>query len=102
MINKNINSINLLENFLDERNYEYQSYNDIIEIYDNGISENKIGVLYFKCSEKENKMEVYFLNEEQILLNLQKDSWENLKNSTDKKIFLVNDNDINSIFILYI
>ena len=68
------------------------NFTKLIEIYDNGISENKIGVLYFKCSEKENKMEVYFLNEEQILLNLQ----------TDKKIFLVNDNDINSMFILYI
>ena len=50
------------------------NFTKLIEIYDNGISENNTGVLYFKCSEKENKMEVYFLNEEQILLNLQKDS----------------------------
>ena len=45
MINKNLNSINLLENFLDERNYEYQSYNDIIEIYDN---ESEVLIIEFK------------------------------------------------------
>ena len=45
MINKNLNSISLLENFLDERNYEYQSYNDIIEIYDN---ESEVLIIEFK------------------------------------------------------
>jgi len=45
VINKNLNSINLLENFLDERNYEYQSYNDIIEIYDN---ESEVLIIEFK------------------------------------------------------
>ena len=45
MINKNLNSINLLENFLDERNYEYQSYNDIIEIYDD---ESEVLIIEFK------------------------------------------------------
>ena len=45
MINKNLNSISLLENFLDERNYEYQSYNDVIEIYDN---ENEVLIIQFK------------------------------------------------------
>lgn len=78
------------------------NFTKLIEIYDNGISENNTGVLSLKCSEKDNKMDVFFMNEEQILLTLQKESWENLKNSTDKKIFLVNDLDINSIFILYI
>ena len=73
-----------------------------LEIYDQGISENSCGVLSFKCSESENKMDVYFMNEEQILLNLQKESWENLKNSTDKKIFMVNDLDKNSIFLIYV
>ena len=42
------------------------------------------------------------MNEEQILVNLQKESWENLKNSTDKKIFMVNDLDKNSIFLIYV
>ena len=78
------------------------NFTKLIEIYDEGISENGCGVLSFKCSESENKMDVYFMNESQILLNLQKESWENLKNSTDKRIFMINDLDKNSIFLIYV
>ena len=78
------------------------NFTKLIEIYDNGISENNTGVLSLKCSEKDNKMDVFFMNEEQILMNLQKESWKNLKNSTDKKIFMVNDLDKNSIFLIYV
>ena len=56
MINKNLNSISLLENFLDERNYEFQSYNDIIEIYDN---ESEVLIIEFK----EIKILMYHKNE---------------------------------------
>ena len=83
-------------------NFINHNYTKLIEIYDQGISENDYGVLSFKCSESENKMDVYFMNESQILINLQKESWENLKNSTDKKIFMVNDLDKNSIFLIYV
>ena len=83
-------------------NFINHNFTKLIEIYDEGISENGSGVLSFKCSETENKMDVYFMNESQILLNLQKESWENLKNSTDKKIFMVNDLDKNSIFLIYV
>ncbi len=78
------------------------NFTKLIEIYDEGIKEFGTGVLSFKCSESENKMDVFFMNEEQILMNLQKESWENLKNSTDKKIFMVNDLDKNSIFLIYV
>ena len=56
MINKNLNSISLLENFLDERNYEYQSFNDMIEIYDN---ESEVLIIEFK----EVKILMYHKNE---------------------------------------
>ena len=58
MINKNLNSISLLENFLDERNYEYQSYNDIIEIYDN---KSEVLIIEFK----EFKILMHHQNEKQ-------------------------------------
>tara|TARA_B110000495_G_C22781962_1_gene457357 strand:- start:59 stop:355 length:297 start_codon:yes stop_codon:yes gene_type:complete len=75
----------------------------LFEIYDEGIKENKCGILSFKCSEKENKMDVFFMNEETVLLNITKDSWEGLKISMDsKKLFMVEDLDINSIFLIYI
>ena len=78
------------------------NFTKLMEIYDDGVSENGSGVLSFKCSEQQNNMDVYFMNETQILMNLQKESWENLKKSTDKKIFMVNDLDKNAIFLIYV
>ena len=78
------------------------NFTKLIEIYDNGIKENESGILFFSCSEKENKMDVIFLNEVNIISYLEKKNWEDLKNSTDKKIFMVNDLDKNSIFLIYV
>ena len=73
------------------------------DIHDEGIKENGVGCLGFKCSQKENKMDVFFMNEEMMLKQLQKESWEQLKQTiNDKMLFLVNDLDINSIFLVYI
>ena len=47
-------------------------------------------------------MDVYYLNEYNILSQITKETWENLKKSTDKKIFMVNDLDNNSVFLIYI
>ena len=42
---------------------------------------NNVGCLGLKCSEKENKMDVFFMNEELLLQTLKQDSWESLKES---------------------
>ena len=76
MINKNLNSISLLENFLDERNYEYQSYNDIIEIYDN---KSEVLIIEFK--------------EAKILMHHQNEKHEYC--AIDNKIFKKIDNILN-------
>ena len=96
----NVQNINSAPEYINK--FINHNFTKLIEIYDQGISENGTGVLSFKCSESENKMDVYFMNESQILVNLQKESWENLKNSTDKKIFMVNDLDKNSIFLIFV
>ena len=73
------------------------------EIYKEGIEKFKEGVLGFKCSKEKNKMDVFFMDELMILKMITKESWDNLKNSNkEKKIFLVNDLDRNSMFIIYI
>ena len=75
----------------------------LCDIYDESIEEQGIGCLGFKCSQTENKMDVFFMNEEMMLKQLQKESWEQLKQTiNDKMLFLVNDLDINSIFLVYI
>ena len=74
------------------------------EIYDAGLQENNgIGCLGLKCSEKENKMDVFFMNEELLLQQLQQESWENLKASMNgKRLYMVHDLDLNSIFLVYL
>ena len=80
-----------------------QNMEQLVQIHDEGIDENKSGCLGFKCSEKENKMDVFFMNEELILRMIQKESWEDLKNNIgNRKLFFINDLDMNEIFLLYI
>mgnify|MGYP003682262943 CR=1 FL=1 len=75
----------------------------LVEIHDKGIEEHETGCLGFNCSQKDNKMDVYFMNEDIILQSIQKESWENLKQGIgDKKLFLIKDIDENSIFLVYI
>ena len=75
----------------------------LMEIYETGIRTEKCGCLGMKCSKKENKMDVFFMNEEILSAMIQKDSLEQLKESMkDKKLFLVQELDMNSIFLIYL
>ena len=75
--------------------------NKLIEIYNKGKEEYKEGMVGFKCSKNTNKMDVFFMNEELILSMITKESWDDI-NRKDKKIFFVQDLDINSVFIINI
>lgn len=80
-----------------------QHMDQLLDICESGIKENGSGCLGFKCSEKDNKMDVFFMNEESILMNISKESWEQLQKSmNDKKLFFIQDLDIQSIFLVYI
>ena len=72
------------------------------EIYKEGIETHTTGVLGFKCSKKENKMDVFFMSEPVICTYIQKDCWKQWQQNTPtgKKLFLVHDLDINSIFFI--
>ena len=83
-------------------NFINHNFTKLIEIYDEGEKNEGDGVLSFKCSQQDNKMDVFYLNEINILTQITKETWENLKKSTDKKIFMVNDLDNNSVFLIYI
>tara|TARA_B100000575_G_scaffold41470_1_gene29008 strand:- start:216 stop:515 length:300 start_codon:yes stop_codon:yes gene_type:complete len=80
-----------------------ENMDQLIHIHDEGMEEHKTGCLGFKCSQTDNKMDVFFMTEEIILQMLQKESWEQLKGTiNDKKLFLINDLDKNSIFLVYV
>jgi hypothetical protein len=77
----------------------------LLNIYVEGYEANdKEGCLGFVCNQETNKMDVMFLNKENITTMLTADSWENLKLSIPegKKLFLVKDEGLGAIFLLYI
>ena len=76
-------------------------------IYEEGLSNNpelEKGIIIFQCSEKENKMDVQFMSDDQMCETIQKDSWVSLKNGIPKgkKLFYVHDQDLHSIFLIYV
>ena len=84
----------------------HMNMEQLCNIYDEGMNNNPEldkGVLVFQCSENDNKMDVQFMNDEMLEEILQKESVINLKDNIpeNKKLFLVQDSDINSIFLIY-
>jgi len=84
----------------------HMNMEQLCKIYDEGMNNNPEldkGVLVFQCSENDNKMDVQFMNDEMLEEILQKESVINLKDNIpeNKKLFLVQDSDINSIFLIY-
>ena len=76
----------------------------LCKIYDEGLEQNPDGILGCKCSEKDNRMDVQFMNEEAILEMIKKESWEPLKDSIgeDKKLMFIMDIDLDSVFLIYV
>lgn len=75
----------------------------LLEIYDEGFKEHKEGALRMSCSQKENKMDVMFFNEENLQLMITKESWNDLKYSRgNKKLLICQDCDLNAIFLIFL
>lgn len=85
-------------------NFINSNLQQLKDIHDGGMIEHKEGCLGFKCSEKENTMDVFFMNREFLVEQMTLESWENLKSSVvkDKRLFFINDIDRNSVFLVYI
>ena len=76
-------------------------------IYDEGLNNNpelEKGIMFFQCSETQNKMDVQFMNDEMMLEIMNKENIINLKNNIEdnKKLFFIQDLDLNSIFLIQI
>ena len=83
----------------------HSNMDDLCKIYDEGISNNpdlEKGIIVFQCSEKENKMDVQFMNDEMMCEILEKESVMNLKNNIqeNKKLFLIQDLDRKCVFLI--
>ena len=79
----------------------------LMKIYEEGMYNNPEldkGILVFQCSEKENKMDVQFMNDDMMCEIIQSDSLKSLKDNIqeNKILFFIRDIDINSIFLIQI
>ena len=74
------------------------------EIYEGRKSVDGPGYLHIKINVKENKIDVIYIDEMLKRQMLTKEFCENVEtnNKEDKKIYLVEDINLNSLFILYI
>ena len=85
----------------------HMNMEDLCTIYDEGMEANpdlKKGILLFQCSQETNKMDVQFMNDEMMCEIIEKDSYMTLKNNIpdNKKLFFIQDLDLNSVFLIYI
>lgn len=74
------------------------------DIYGNEKEKNGPGYLNIRCDTKENKIDVFYINEETKKTMFTKEFCEGVEkgNIDDKKIFIVQELNLNSMFILYI
>lgn len=71
------------------------------KIYNEGIEKNKEGILYINILETQNKIDVIFLNKNQINTIITQDGWEEINNrGKARKICLINNN--NNICIVHL
>ena len=85
----------------------HMNMEQLCKIYDEGMYNNPEldkGILVFQCSQKNNKMDVQFHNDEMMCEILQKESVMNLKNNIEenKKLFFIQDLDLNSVFLIQV
>ena len=85
----------------------HMNMEQLCKIYDEGMYQNpdlEKGIVCFQCSEKENKMNVQFMNDEMMCEIIQKDSLMQLKSTIEqnKKLLFIRDMDLNSIFLIQI
>ena len=85
----------------------HMNMEQLCKIYDEGMYNNPDldkGIMVFQCSEENNKMDVQFYNDEMMCEILQKESVQTLKNNIaeDKKLFFIQDLDMNSIFLIQV
>jgi hypothetical protein len=81
-------------------NFIENNISQLNEIFDNEKKQNGDGILYCKCSDKENKLELIYMNKELFIDSFGQHIWSKLQ--VDKRIIYVEDLDISEKFIFYI
>ena len=99
----NIESVSSMPEYI--HNFISNHKEKLKEIYAEGMNQYNEGMLVFQCSEKNNKMEVIFMNSLLIYDKLMtQEKYQELQQtiSTNKQVLYVIDEDISSVFLLYV
>ena len=85
----------------------HSNMEQLCKIYDEGLYNNpqlEKGIMVFQCSQETNKMDVQFMNDDMMYEILEKESVQNLKNNIgeNKKLFFIQDLDLNSVFLIQV
>lgn len=85
----------------------HDNMEQLCKIYDEGLYNNpglEKGIMVFQCSQETNKMDVQFMNDDMMCEILEKESVQNLKNNIgeNKKLFFIQDLDLNSVFLIQV
>ena len=85
----------------------HSNMEQLCNIYSEGLYNNPgldKGIIVFQCSEKENKMDVQFMNDEMMCEIIVKESVINLKNNIQegKKLLFIRDEDRNAVFLIQV
>ena len=84
----NIQNINSAPEYISD--FLNQNMVKLKEIYENSKKEMGEGCLGFKCSQKDNKMDVFYMDEVKMIEQINKESWEQLKSTIgDKMLYLI-------------
>ena len=86
------------------QNFISNHMDQLIQIHDEGMQEFNEGCLGLLCNEETNKMDVMFLHLQSLSSFITAETWYGIKNNIPegKRLFLVKDEILNSIFLLYI
>ena len=97
-----VQNINLAPKYITD--FISMNIDKINEIYNEGLQTNPEGILGCKCSEKENRMDIQFMNETMITEIIEKESWDGYKKtiSQDKKLLYIHDIDLKSSILITI
>lgn len=97
----NVQNVSTVPSHIDE--FIKGNLDQLNKIYQEGYDSFGDGLLSFKCQKSINKMDVKFMCEMEIINSLSQENWEQIKvQRGEKKLFLIEDFDINSMFIVYI
>ena len=98
----NIQNINSAPDYITK--FIHTNMEQLYKIYEEGLLSNSEGILGCICSEKDNRIDVQFMNEERIIGMITKESWIPFKKPIpeDKKILIIQDIDLDKIFIIYV